>query len=449
MLGFLSRHKGLVVVGALLILPAVLLFAQTRKGGGRGPVIGALLDVSGVVQRGLLWATGGLNDLLEHYVTSVASYQELVDLRRERAARGRLDTRLEELSIENEKLRALAAAAAVVDGPRPLGARVIGRSGQPLARLFTIDRGRRHGLRRGDGVIAADGVVGVVLAVGYATSDVLLLTDPTSAIDIVVQRSRARGMIRGRGDDDKYAAIVEDFDRLRDVEPGDALVTSGIGSRFPVGMLVGIVVDVDDRDDLTLAALIRPAVDFATLEHVSVLVGRELPTAPPLGVMDDEVKERPRRPIRRKKKAAAVTPSAPVDGATLATTDTSDVGGIDADIDAETEPETGTDVEGEVEGEVEGDEDIDIPDAGVAVRRDAGQNGVDAGPKRKPPVDAGPPSRPDAGTTPRRPGVDARPSAPDGGGKGKPKPPAAVDAGVPAKPVTPKAPKAVDAGVSP
>jgi rod shape-determining protein MreC len=159
-----------------------------------------------------------------------------------------MQARVEELSIENEHLRALANATSTIDGPRPLGARVIGRTGQPLTRLLTIDRGANHGVARGDGVIAEDGIVGVVLAVGRYSSDVLVMTDPTSAIDVVVQHSRARGIIRGRGDDDKYAGVVEDFDRLRDVKPGDAVVTSGIGARFPVGMMVGNIIDIDDAE---------------------------------------------------------------------------------------------------------------------------------------------------------------------------------------------------------
>ena len=306
MLSFLQRHKGLVVVGALLLLPAVMLYAQTRRGGGRGPVVGALLDASGVMERAMLWASGGLLDLIQHYVTSVNNQEELSQLRRERQSADALASRVEELSIENEHLRGLANASGAVDGPRPLGARVIGRSGQPLARLVTIDRGANHGVARGDGVIAEDGVVGVVLAVGRYSSDVLVLTDPASAIDVVVQRSRARGIIRGRGDDDKYAAVVEDFDRLRDVQPGDNVVTSGIGARFPVGMLVGSIVDVDDADDLTLRALIQPAVNLARVEHVAVLVGRPAPRAPALG--DDDVQLAP--PIRRVRRAAKPVPRA-------------------------------------------------------------------------------------------------------------------------------------------
>jgi rod shape-determining protein MreC len=329
-LSFLQRHKGLVVVGVLLVLPAVMLVAQTRRGGGRGPVVGVILDVAGVIERALLWTAGGLMDGAEHYVTSVASYDELARLRRERASVQGLEARVAELSIENERLRALANAAQAIAGPRPIGARVIGRTGSPLAHIVTVDKGSAHGVRRGDGVISIDGVVGVVVAVGRFHADVQTLTDPAAAIDVLVQRSRARGVLRGLGADDKYAAVVEDFDRLRDVQKGDPVVTGGIGARFPVGLLVGSVVDVDDRDDLTLRAVIRPAIDVARLEHVAILVEREMPTAPSL---DDDTTATP-PPIRRVKRKPRPRPESEADGSAVSTpaVDDATVGVDGADV---------------------------------------------------------------------------------------------------------------------
>jgi rod shape-determining protein MreC len=329
-LSFLQRHKGLVVVGVLLVLPAVMLVAQTRRGGGRGPVVGVILDVAGVIERALLWTAGGLMDGAEHYVTSVASYDELARLRRERASVQGLEARVAELSIENERLRALANAAQAIAGPRPIGARVIGRTGSPLAHIVTVDKGSAHGVRRGDGVISIDGVVGVVVAVGRFHADVQTLTDPAAAIDVLVQRSRARGVLRGLGADDKYAAVVEDFDRLRDVQKGDPVVTGGIGARFPVGLLVGSVVDVDDRDDLTLRAVIRPAIDVARLEHVAILVEREMPTAPSL---DDDTTATP-PPLRRVTRKPRPRPESEADGSAVSTpaVDDATVGVDGADV---------------------------------------------------------------------------------------------------------------------
>ena len=83
-------------------------------------------------------------------------------MRRERASVRALRAQVRGLELENEELRRIARAAATIDGPRPIGARIIGRSGAPLTRIARIDRGRKDGIRRGDGVVSAGAVVGRV-----------------------------------------------------------------------------------------------------------------------------------------------------------------------------------------------------------------------------------------------------------------------------------------------
>ncbi len=289
MLQLVTRYRGLIVVGALLALPLVLLYAQTKKPGARGPVVGVFVDVAALLERGLLWSVGSIVDGFDHYFTSVASYDELVHLRRDRSGMLKAQTRIAELETENDELRALLREVERIDGPRPIAARVVARTGAPLTRLFTLDVGTADGVRRGDGVVDRNGVVGLVLAVGRRSCDVLLLSDSSSALDVIDQRTRARGIIRGEGSDERYGAKVEDFDKLRDVKPGDLVVTSGLGARFPVGVPVGTVTDAVAPDDsLYLRAVVRPAAELDRVEHVAVLIDRPPPMAPRLGGHEDE-----------------------------------------------------------------------------------------------------------------------------------------------------------------
>ena len=284
MLQLIARYRGIVVVGVLLLMPLFLLYAQTKRPGARGPVVGVALDFSHAVERALLFVVGGIVDGIERYVTAVGNDKELVALRRDAQSSRRLEAELRELEIENDELRALARLSERIEGPRPLGARVLARTGYPLSRLLTIDVGSSEGVRRGDGVLDKDGVLGVVLATGRVTSDVLLLSDPSSSVDVVIQRTRARGVLRGEDSDERYGARVEDFDKLRDVRPGDTLVTSGIGTRFPPGLFVGTVESAEAPDDsLYVRASVKPAAHFATVERVLVLVHREPPRSPRLG----------------------------------------------------------------------------------------------------------------------------------------------------------------------
>jgi rod shape-determining protein MreC len=309
----LSRYRSVVAIAVLLTAPLVLLYAQTRNPNARGPIVSVIIDIAGVIERGMLSVTGAVSDGIERYVTSVATMDELFALRRESIARDVLEARISVLESENDALRALANAAERIDGPRPVGARIIGRSGEPLSRIARIDRGRRDGVRRGDGVMSSTGVVGRVQAVGATASDVLLLTDPSSVVDGVVARSRARGLVRGTGDADVYRARIEDFDRLADVREGDLFVTSGLDPAWPGGLLLGRVALVEDRSDgLYRRAEVIPAAPLATVEHVLVLIRRDQSTPPQLAGTDDglPLPGVDEGPAPAKTKLAPTTPSA-------------------------------------------------------------------------------------------------------------------------------------------
>jgi rod shape-determining protein MreC len=121
-------------------------------------------------------------------------------------------------------------------------------------------------------VLTADGLVGQIRRSFSRYADVLLTADKTSAIDVVVQRNGARGMLKGTGAEDTYVCRLEQLSRDDDVKPGDVVVTSGLGQRFPASILVGTVKEVVKREyGLYQEATVTPAVHFSRLEEVLVL----------------------------------------------------------------------------------------------------------------------------------------------------------------------------------
>jgi len=105
---------------------------------------------------------------------------------------------------------------------------------------------------------------------------VLLVTDPQSHVDAYVQRTRARGTVRGG------ASNMAEFDyvlREQDVVVGDVLLTSGLGSVFPKSLVIGRISEVQREPfGLFLSATVEPAVDFGRLEEVFVVLEqRRLP----------------------------------------------------------------------------------------------------------------------------------------------------------------------------
>jgi rod shape-determining protein MreC len=122
-------------------------------------------------------------------------------------------------------------------------------------------------------VLAPEGVVGVISTASPHAAKVLLLTDPNSGVDVLVQRTRVRGIVSGlleRG------AVLKYVKRTEDVRVGDPVVASGLDGIFPKGMPIGRVTRVSRKDrGLFLYAEVTPAADAARLEEVLV--------APPTG----------------------------------------------------------------------------------------------------------------------------------------------------------------------
>lgn len=174
---------------------------------------------------------------------------------------------------ENRRLRRLLQLRVETPG-EVYAAEVIARDTSPFFRVtrLAITSEDRTRLRSGQPVITADGLVGQVSRVFSSYADVLLSVDSRSAVDVMVERSGARGIVRGTGERDRYAAKVEYLQRTDDVRVGDAVVTSGLGCRFPAGLLVGRVAAVTRREfGLYQEVELSPAVNFSRLSEVLVL----------------------------------------------------------------------------------------------------------------------------------------------------------------------------------
>ena len=272
MLGFLNRFKTLLIVAGFLLLPVVFLYVQRRIPAVREVATGFVLDSSRIFQEVIVSWFGGLSDYSNRYFNALDSYDELQKLQRNVRQMRSIKVALLETEAENKRLKRLLHFSSSFEGPTLIGARIIGRTGSPLSRTIQINRGRSEGVKRGDGVVSVDGVVGQVIIAGLHVSEVLLATDSTSAIDVVVQRTRAMGILRGSSTEQGYWMKVSDFDRLHEVEADDLVVTSGLGSHFPVGTPVGRVRETRvSSSGLYMEAEIKPDADLARMEEVLVL----------------------------------------------------------------------------------------------------------------------------------------------------------------------------------
>lgn len=149
-------------------------------------------------------------------------------------------------------------------------ANVIAGDVSPFVRYITIDVGERDGIRIGMPVIAGGGVlVGRVGEVSYATSQVQLLNDPASFINVRLVESRAAGTVAGTSEG---ILLLQNVLQTEEVNPGDIIVTSGLGGTLPQALPVGVVERVISQDvETSRQAIVRPGVDFDKIEVVLVI----------------------------------------------------------------------------------------------------------------------------------------------------------------------------------
>jgi len=207
-------------------------------------------------------------DIWSSYFSLVETHQENALLRKRVDFLKLENSRYQELLLANQRLHTLLNFQQNTDEPL-LPARVIGWDSSGLFKSITIDKGEHDGLMINMPVVNAEGVVGRVVSVCPDYSQVLLITDQNSAVDGLVQRSRGRGTLRGRGSNECYFDYVI---KTCEIEAGDTIVTSGMGGVFPKGLYLGAVTKIKDaRSKLFKDVRVVPAIDFSTLEEVLIV----------------------------------------------------------------------------------------------------------------------------------------------------------------------------------
>lgn len=232
---------------------------------------GGLLDAAVPVQRTLALPVDFVRGVWSRTIA-------LMDVERENAELRSAIARLEEENLQFREALVAGGQLALIAEMRQdfevpmLPAQLVGSDVSPWFRSVLLDRGRSDGVRSGMPVISEQGLAGLVVATSRGAAKTMLLLDRQTAFDATVQRSRARGIVRGRGDDTLHFEFVA---RGSDVRPGDVVITSGLDGVHPKGLRVGTVTEVEPPGSKLLrTATLAPAVDFGRLEQVFVMLRR-------------------------------------------------------------------------------------------------------------------------------------------------------------------------------
>ncbi len=148
-------------------------------------------------------------------------------------------------------------------------ASVIARDVSPFMHYVIIDRGSDDGLRKGMPVITQQGLVGSIAAVTAGAARVQLINDPGSSINVIMQQSSEEAVLNGQLTGEIELDMIS---QNAIVQPGDLVMTSGLGGNYPANIVVGQVLTVrNEASSLFQTASVQPAVDFSQLDIVLII----------------------------------------------------------------------------------------------------------------------------------------------------------------------------------
>jgi rod shape-determining protein MreC len=251
-----------VVVGHILLISTQV---STRRG---VPVLESLtFGVFAEVQRAATSGFGSVRDVWSNYFALQEIRRENQDLRSE-VAQLRVGLQQERALAEQSRMLQKLLDMRTETPLETTAASVIAGGASPDFRTMTIDKGTSGGLKPDMAVISPAGVVGrIILPTGRAAK-VQLLIDRDAAAGAVAERSRAQGVVVGTG----TSLRLDHVPGTADIKVGDRVVTSGIEGIYPKGFEIGQIESIERRAGEFSAIIIRPAVEFSSLEAVLVVL---------------------------------------------------------------------------------------------------------------------------------------------------------------------------------
>lgn len=268
MFKYLREYRFYIVLFAFLLIPVIAIDTSTRAPAKYRIYDRAILALTSPIQTLISWSLDQAASGFQNYLYLLSTRQDNLTLLEENRKLLNSIASLRETQHENDRLRKLLQFEEKHHLDTVV-ARVIAKDVSTEFRAIRINRGESSGVLKDMSVVTNEGVVGRVLRTTATTADVVTILDLLSAVDAIVERSRARGVVEGLTDEVCQLKFVL---RTDDIEPGDVLISSGLGGIFPKGVPVGTVSKVSRKPfGISQDVEVRPAVDFSKLEEVMIV----------------------------------------------------------------------------------------------------------------------------------------------------------------------------------
>ncbi|RPJ82875.1 MAG: rod shape-determining protein MreC [Deltaproteobacteria bacterium] len=265
-----SRRMVFAIAGAFFVFCSVILISVSDKHPDATEGISSVpISIISPFQDAVTGSITFISGIWRHYFDLVSTAKENDALKKMLSQAVEKKNQCVEIELSNQRLRKF------LDFQKTrmfqtVSAEVIGKDPSPWSKTVIIDKGQSDGIRKGCPVVVPEGITGQVVSVSTYYSKVLLIIDRNSAIDALVQRSRARGIIRGMSSEECTFHYVL---RKNDIRVGDEVVSSGIDGVYPKGLRIGYVSGVIRRNSGMFQEVdVTPHVDFEKLEEVIVFI---------------------------------------------------------------------------------------------------------------------------------------------------------------------------------
>ncbi len=229
MLKYIKEYRFYFALLAFLLVPVFAIDTSTRSPLDFRHWDRALLWESSPIHPATRWTLDLGVDAVQSYLYLWHTRQDNVTLLEENRKLLNTIAGLRETQQENVRLRSLLAFREKYDLETVI-ARVIAKDVSTEFRAIRVNRGESAGVRKDMAVLTTEGIVGRVLRTTRTTADIVTVLDLLSAVDAIVERSRARGIVEGMTEEVCNLRFVL---RTDDIQPGDVLVSSGLGGIFP------------------------------------------------------------------------------------------------------------------------------------------------------------------------------------------------------------------------
>jgi rod shape-determining protein MreC len=273
MMEWLHRLRGVLLILLLLSILLYIVSLNFRGAERMDPlqrlVVETLAPVAGVVEA----VTSGVDRTIQEYILLRQTHRENRRLKNRIASLEQQVADYYEAYLENQRLRRLLDFKRTLPS-RTVAAPVIVHNSTGWFQNLIVGKGFEDGVHPDSPVVNDEGVVGRVLDVSDHYSRVMLVTDPESAVDALIQRNRVRGILSGK---DEKTCILKYVRSNLDVRRGDLVITSGKDGIFRRGLRLGVVQGtVKDPLDLFQVIEVKPTVRLGSLEEV-MIIEREAP----------------------------------------------------------------------------------------------------------------------------------------------------------------------------